>query len=156
MNTRGLLLLLITVLLLPACSLSAKKVREVDARVVEQQETGLSCFPRDLGRCAVPSPVLELGRQATRDGLHRLALVEYGEDALKLRIHMIRAAQRYVELQNFILRGDGPPGRQGAIAAGPDVFILGRRIPGAVDDGPQQFRNPLLQSFVLQGQNGQS
>jgi phosphatidylserine/phosphatidylglycerophosphate/cardiolipin synthase-like enzyme len=106
MNTRGLLLLLITVLLLPACSLSAKKVREVDARVVEQQETGLSCFPRDLGRCAVPSPVLELGRQATRDGLHRLALVEYGEDALKLRIHMIRAAQRYVELQNFILRGD--------------------------------------------------
>jgi len=50
--------------------------------------------------------VLEFGRAASRDGRHHLTLVEYGEDALKLRVHMIRAAQRYIELQNFILRGD--------------------------------------------------
>ena len=103
---RSLLLLLVAVLLLPACSLSAKKVEQVDTRVDAARETGLTCFPRDLDRCAIPSPVLELGRTAITDGQHRLTLVEYGEDALKLRIHMIRAAQRYVELQNFILRGD--------------------------------------------------
>jgi phosphatidylserine/phosphatidylglycerophosphate/cardiolipin synthase-like enzyme len=103
---RALVLLLLAVLLLPACSLSAKKVQQVDARVDAARETGLTCFPRDLDRCAAPSPVLELGRTAMADGQHRLTLVEYGEDALKLRIHMIRAAQRYVELQNFILRGD--------------------------------------------------
>ena len=94
------------VLLLPACSLSAKKVRAVDIKVADQQENGLTCFPRDIDRCAVSSPVLELGRAATAEGRHHLTLVEYGEDALKLRIHMIRAAQRYIELQNFILRGD--------------------------------------------------
>ena len=93
-------------LLLPACSLSAKKVRAVDIKVADQQENGLTCFPRDIDRCAVSSPVLELGRAATTEGRHHLTLVEYGEDALKLRIHMIRAAQRYIELQNFILRGD--------------------------------------------------
>ncbi len=103
---RGLLLIFVALLLLPACSLSAKKVQQVDAKVDAARETGLTCFPRDLDRCAIPSPVLELGRTAIADGQHRLTLVEYGEDALKLRIHMIRAAQRYVELQNFILRGD--------------------------------------------------
>jgi len=103
---RDLSLLLVAVLLLPACSLSAKKVEQVDARIDSTRETGLTCFPRDLDRCAIPSPLLELGRTAITDGQHRLTLVEYGEDALKLRIHMIRAAQRFVELQNFILRGD--------------------------------------------------
>ncbi len=106
MVVRKLLILILAVLLLPACSLSAKKVREVDIRVADQQETGLTCFPRDIDRCADPSPILELGRVATSEGRHHLTLVEYGEDALKLRIHMIRAAQRYIELQNFILRGD--------------------------------------------------
>ena len=103
---RSLLLLLVAVLLLPACSLSAKKVEQVDTRVDAARETGLTCFPRDLDRCAIPSPLLDLGRTARADGQHRLTLIEYGEDALRLRIHMIRAAQRYVELQNFILRGD--------------------------------------------------
>jgi len=106
MLARKLLLSLFAVLLLPACSLSAKKMQQVDARVTGQQEIGLTCFPRDIDRCAIPSHVLELGRTATREGRHYLTLVEYGEDALKLRIHMIRAAQRYIELQNFILRGD--------------------------------------------------
>ncbi len=106
MAARKLLFFLVAVLLLPACSLSAKKVREVDLKVAGQQESGLTCFPRDIDRCAAPSPVLELGRTSIMDGQHRLTLVEYGEDALKLRIHMIRAAQRYIDLQNFILRGD--------------------------------------------------
>jgi len=106
MLIRRLLILILAVLLLPACSLSAKKVLEVDIRVADNQETGLTCFPRDIDRCASPSPILELGRVATSEGRHHLTLVEYGEDALKLRIHMIRAAQRYIELQNFILRGD--------------------------------------------------
>jgi phosphatidylserine/phosphatidylglycerophosphate/cardiolipin synthase-like enzyme len=106
MMSRKPLLLFVAVLLLSACSLSAKKVREVDIRVSGQQEIGLTCFPRDIDRCADPSPVLDLGRTATRDGRHHLTLVEYGEDALKLRIHMIRSSQRHIDLQNFILRGD--------------------------------------------------
>ncbi len=103
---RNLLFTLLTLLFLSGCSLSAKKVREVDRRVTNHQETGLTCFPRDIDRCAVPSPVLERAREVSRDGRYQLTLVEYGEDALKLRIHLIRAAQRYIDLQNFILRKD--------------------------------------------------
>ena len=76
---RFLIPLLVAVLLLPACSLPAKKVEQVDAKVNAARETGLTCFPRDIDRCALPSPVLELGRTARIDGQHRLTLVEYGE-----------------------------------------------------------------------------
>lgn len=103
---RKLPVILISVLFLTACSLSAKKVREVDATVASRQEQGLTCFPRDIDRCAKPSPVLDLGLADTLDGRHHITLVEFGEDALMLRVHMIRAAQRYVDLQNFILRRD--------------------------------------------------
>jgi len=106
MVVRKLLLFWITALLLSGCSLSAKKVQEVDRRVSDHQEIGLTCFPRDINRCAVPSPVLELGREAEREGRDQLTLVEYGEDALKIRIHLIRAAERYIDLQSFILRSD--------------------------------------------------
>jgi len=103
---RKLFVTLLALSFLSGCSLSAKKVREVDRHVTAHQETGLSCFPRDLDRCAAPSPVLELAIEADREGRYQLTLVESGEDALKLRIHMIRAAQTYIDLQNFILRND--------------------------------------------------
>jgi phosphatidylserine/phosphatidylglycerophosphate/cardiolipin synthase-like enzyme len=103
---RKLLLTLVALSLISGCSLSAKKVRDVDRYVTARQETGLSCFPRDLDRCATPSPVLDLAIEADREGRYQLTLVESGEDALKLRIHMIRAARHYVDLQNFILRSD--------------------------------------------------
>lgn len=101
-----LLLSLAALLIVSGCSLSAKKTRAVDLRVAQQQDIDLTCSPLDIRRCAVPSPVLELGVQAGRDGSYPLTLVEFGEDSLVLRIHMIRAAQRFIDLQNFILRGD--------------------------------------------------
>lgn len=88
------------------CSLSSTKVQQVDARVASSLEAGLSCYPRELDRCAAPSPVLELGKEDVRAGKQHVTLVEYGEDALKLRIHLIRSAQRYIDVQNFILRND--------------------------------------------------
>jgi phosphatidylserine/phosphatidylglycerophosphate/cardiolipin synthase-like enzyme len=91
---------------LAACSLSPKKIAEVDARVYASRETGLTCAPDAPDRCAIESPVLELGWTARRDGQHRIKLIEYGPEALELRIHMIRAAQRRIDLQNFILRRD--------------------------------------------------
>lgn len=103
---KNLLLILLAALLLPACSLSQKKVQEVDVRVAAHQENALTCSPDDIERCATPSPVLDLGRTAIRDGQHYLTLLEYGEASLSVRIHMIRSAQRYIDLQNFILRGD--------------------------------------------------
>ncbi len=99
-------IVLLTFLILAGCSLSPRKVEQVDARVAAAQEKGLTCYPREIDRCARSSPVLELGRADIQAGTQHVTLLEFGEDALKLRIHMIRAAQRYIDVQNFILRSD--------------------------------------------------
>jgi len=103
---RRLVLILCAVSLLPACSLSQKKVHAVDARVNEARQIGLTCEPDRVDRCAQVSPVRDLGEITLREGRHRLTLLEYGESALVLRLHLIRAAQDTIEVQNFILRRD--------------------------------------------------
>ena len=99
-------LVLAAVLLLPACSLSQKRMERVDAQVEASRQGGLSCPAQDADRCALASPVMELGRVAAQSGRHRVVLVEYGEEALQVRLHLIRAAREYIDLQNFILRKD--------------------------------------------------
>lgn len=91
---------------LAGCSISAKKTAQVDDRVTRFQETGQSCFPRQLDRCALASPLLELGQANSLSGRHHVTLVEYGADALKLRLHLLRAARETIDVQNFILRKD--------------------------------------------------
>ena len=97
---------LILALMLGGCALSSKSVREVDQRVSLNQETGQTCFPRELDNCAPASPLLELGRQNSETGRHHATLLEFGEDSLKIRLHLIRAARDYIDVQNFILRRD--------------------------------------------------
>ncbi len=104
--TRFLIVLLFTSLLASACSLSPHKIQEVDSRVEAARENGLTCFPRNKDRCADPSSLLDLGREDIRNDRNHVTLVEYGEDALKLRIHLTRAARYQIDVQNFILRRD--------------------------------------------------
>lgn len=96
---------MLAMLMLAGCSLSAKKVDEVDRRVERHQETGVDCADRQ-DRCALPSPLLELGRADAASGRHHVTLVEFGEDSLKLRLNLVRAAGERIEVQNFILRKD--------------------------------------------------
>ena len=97
---------LLALLVLAGCSLSSSKIEQVDAQVAAGLGSDLTCSPGMLDRCAMPSPLLELGRADVNAGTQHVTLIEYGEDALKLRIHMIRSAQRYIDVQNFILRSD--------------------------------------------------
>jgi phosphatidylserine/phosphatidylglycerophosphate/cardiolipin synthase-like enzyme len=103
---RKILLLLLATALLAGCSLSPKKTRAVDDRVSQHQQIAESCARPDENRCAVPSPLLGLGSASVRDGRHHVTLVEYGSDALELRLHLIRAARERIDVQNFILRKD--------------------------------------------------
>ncbi len=101
-----LIILLLTASLLAGCSLSAKKVREVDLQVEKHQETALACSPGDEARCAIESPLLRLAKSDQLSGRHHVTLVENGEDSLKLRVHLVRAARERIDVQNFILRKD--------------------------------------------------
>ena len=104
--TRNLFFLLFVILAASACSLSPHKVSAVDAKVAEERENGLTCFPREIDRCATESSLLNLGTEDVRSARHHVTLIEHGEDALKLRIHLIRSARHYIDVQNFILRRD--------------------------------------------------
>ena len=100
------LFLLAAVLFLTACSLPARKVEQVDARVDASQSRELTCPLNERNRCAIESPILEFGRDSRPGQGHHITLIEFGEEALLLRLHLIRAAQNYVDFQNFILRKD--------------------------------------------------
>jgi len=103
---RRFLLLILAAVLLPACSLSQKKVQAVDARVKESREVALNCPVDREDRCAHASPLLELGQRASHEGRHFVTLLEHGESALALRLHLIRSARGHIDVQNFILRKD--------------------------------------------------
>jgi len=103
---RNSILILLAVALLPACSLSQKKVRAVDARVDESRQSGLTCPVGQPDRCALASPLRDFAEQAIRERRHHLSLLEYGEQSLALRLHLVRAAQSTIDVQNFILRRD--------------------------------------------------
>jgi phosphatidylserine/phosphatidylglycerophosphate/cardiolipin synthase-like enzyme len=91
---------------LAACSLPSRKVQQVDARVMASRDAALNCSADTLTRCAIASPLLNQGRADALDERNRLTLVEFGEDALRLRLHLFRAAREYIDVQNFILRKD--------------------------------------------------
>ncbi len=93
-------------LLLQACSLSQARRDQVDVIVAETRQQALTCEPEVRDRCSEFSPVLELAAKDKREGRHHLVLLETGVDALKIRIHLIRAARESIEVQNFILRAD--------------------------------------------------
>ena len=100
------ILVLLTLALLAGCSLSEKKVHEVDRKVQRHQESALLCPGNDDRRCATESPLLDLAQTDLQEGRHHVTLVENGEDSLKLRVHLVRSARERIDVQNFILRKD--------------------------------------------------
>lgn len=100
------LAVVVCALALSGCQLSQHRIEQVDARVAAAREHALTCDPARPDRCSVDSPVMALARADVEAGRHRVVLLETGEDALKLRIHLARAARQYIDLQSFILRAD--------------------------------------------------
>lgn len=96
------LLVLAAVFSLQACATSPKIDPQIETRVQHHRSTSLSCKITG-STCALPSSLLE--KAASRPG-HHARIVENGEQALILRLHMIRAAHTSIDLQYFIFSGD--------------------------------------------------
>lgn len=105
-----LALTLVFLLLLPACSLSPYRVKQVDARIDASRQKALDCKPEALDRCSENSPLLAFSAEDIRTGSHHVTLLDVGEPALIIRLHLIRAARERIDLQNFILRRDDTGG----------------------------------------------
>jgi putative cardiolipin synthase len=101
-----LVFILLAVSLLHGCSLSQKKVHEVDERVHASRDLSLSCDTARADRCAQDSPLLDFADAAAGSDRHFVTLLEYGEPSFAIRLHLIRSARDAIEVQNFILRKD--------------------------------------------------
>ncbi|HEU4662471.1 MAG TPA: phospholipase D family protein [Dokdonella sp.] len=101
--------LLAATMLLGGCGLNRPLARRADAIVAATQSQATDCARED--RCAIDSPYHELAAQARADStasapVHYVDVIERGEDSLLLRVHLIRAARRSIDIQTFIWADD--------------------------------------------------
>jgi len=96
------------ILLVAGCSTQLKPelIREVNETLAAQRSTVLDCESQGDSSCAIHSPLMELGSKNKLKSQHHVTLLDIGEDSLKARLHLIRAARRSIDLQNFLFRRD--------------------------------------------------
>jgi phosphatidylserine/phosphatidylglycerophosphate/cardiolipin synthase-like enzyme len=100
---------LTSLLALSACGLNRELARKADAVVARTQPAEVTCTRED--HCAIDSPYQALAAQAraqsgTDAPAHYVNVLERGEDALLLRIHLIRSARTSIDIQTFIWAED--------------------------------------------------
>lgn len=78
----------------------------VDEKLAVQRSADVDCEAHKDPFCAIQSPLLYLGDIDALKDQHHAALLDIGEDSLKARLHLIRAARRSIEFQNFLFRRD--------------------------------------------------
>lgn len=78
----------------------------VDEKLALQRSDEVGCEMPKQPECEISSPLLDLANENVRSGRHHAALLDIGEDSLKARIHLIKAATQRIEFQNFLFRRD--------------------------------------------------
>jgi phosphatidylserine/phosphatidylglycerophosphate/cardiolipin synthase-like enzyme len=102
-------LVLAASLLLAGCGLNRPLARRADAIVAATRPQAVDCTRED--HCAIDSPYHGLAARARADSregapVHYVDVLERGEDSLLLRVHLIRAARRSIDIQTFIWADD--------------------------------------------------
>ncbi len=97
------------VFVLAGCGLNRPLARQADAVVAAVRPDTLTCTRID--HCAIDSPYRQLvdaARVADTEAapVHYVNVLERGEDSLLLRIHLIRAARKSIDIQTFIWAED--------------------------------------------------
>jgi len=101
-------LLVTWLLLITGCTTQVQpEIRQaVDRKLAVQRSVELDCEKPTSPFCAVQSPLIYLGSVDTLENQQHAALVDIGENALKARLHLIRAARHGIQFQNFLFRRD--------------------------------------------------
>lgn len=88
-------------MLLAACtSIPPAKHNQARAIAETHRDTANSC--QDPGGCGLPSPFMPLQRLPADSPLTDVILLDQGQDALLLRLHMIESARRRIDFQVYI------------------------------------------------------
>ena len=101
--------ILISLLLLTyGCSTQVRPElkQAVDDKLSVERSVEVNCDAPQAPFCAIHSPLLYLGNIDVLKGQNHAAILDIGEDSLKARLHLIRAAKQSIEVQNFLFRND--------------------------------------------------
>jgi phosphatidylserine/phosphatidylglycerophosphate/cardiolipin synthase-like enzyme len=95
--------------MLAGCGVNRPLARRAEALVADTRPSALECARAD--HCAIDSPYMTLAAQAREASrpdapVHYVNVIERGEDSLLLRVHLIRAARRSIDIQTFIWADD--------------------------------------------------
>jgi len=97
-------LLAASLILLAGCAVDPLRARRAAATAAAAQDHVVTCSGADA--CAIASPYAQLVESARIDNVHYVNLLDRGEDALLLRVHLIRAARSSIDIQTFIFAED--------------------------------------------------
>ena len=94
---------------LGGCGVNRQLARQADHIVIEQQVRTLTCPKAD--HCGIESPFRKLavearGASTPEQPVHFVNVLEQGEDSLLVRVHLIRAARKSIDIQTFIWVND--------------------------------------------------
>ncbi|HHL31696.1 MAG TPA: phospholipase D family protein [Oceanospirillales bacterium] len=98
--------LVLFALSLVACHPSSETIKKVNQLTYSKKEKTISCPINNAQRCAIDSPLSNLYEVAIHNNRDYLTLLEKGSDSLLLRLHMIKAAQKSIDIQTFIWVND--------------------------------------------------
>ena len=108
-RTAGRIALALVACACAGCGLDRALARRAQTLIAETRPTAIACARED--HCAIDSPYrdpVEAARHASTSDApaHYVNLLEVGEDALLLRVHLIRAARKSIDIQTFIWAED--------------------------------------------------
>ncbi len=78
----------------------------VEEIIAAERPNSTSCEAARDPFCAIQSPLLYLGDVDVLYKRHHATLLDIGENSLKVRLHLIRAARHSIDFQNFLFRRD--------------------------------------------------
>ncbi|MBS0487773.1 MAG: phosphatidylserine/phosphatidylglycerophosphate/cardiolipin synthase family protein [Proteobacteria bacterium] len=104
-----LVLLATAAVALGGCAVDPIHARRAAATAAAAQDSALTCVVADA--CAIASPYQDLADTALHESrpgapVHFVSLLDQGADSLLLRVHLIRAARRSIDIQTFIFAED--------------------------------------------------
>ncbi len=103
------MLFAVSILLLNGCAVDRLHARRALATANAAQDQTVACHEADA--CAQHSPYRELATRVFREShsgqpVHYVNLLDRGEDSLLLRIHLLRAARKSIDVQTYIFAED--------------------------------------------------
>ena len=92
--------------LVMGCHPSPEVIKKVNQVTYNKKDKTLTCPTSDQYRCGIDTPLTQLFEKTQIDNKDAVTLLERGEDSLLLRLHMIKAAQKSIDIQTFIWVND--------------------------------------------------